>query len=201
MKNCGLSVFRGVFVSGLPFFGEMERWVAWNPSWREPFCSNRAAEQLIWNQISSDPSWWLGRPCISHFPFLYFRFPGCKDHEALVGVCWGQHLWCCLAGGHSIPVQNICLQGSLIPKGLFYLLFSHCTTPPPTCPPLSGARRHPYRNTTTDLTAARWEYLFFPGATVACSNDGSQEKGIVNGDHTVWKPNHSGRLLPALAGL
>lgn len=120
MKNCGLCVFRGVFVSGLPFFGEMERWVAWNPSWREPFCSSRAAEQLIWNQISSDPSWWLGRPCISHFPFLYFRFPGCKDHEALVGVCWGQHLWCCLAGGHSILVQNICLQGSLIPKGLFY---------------------------------------------------------------------------------
>lgn len=70
---------------------EIEGMVAWNHLWREPVWFIRTAEHLIVHQINSDPSWWLGTPCTSHFPFLPFKLPGCEDHGTLVEVCWGHN--------------------------------------------------------------------------------------------------------------
>lgn len=105
------------------------------------------------------------------------RLPGCKDYEALVGGCRGWRLWCYLAGRHSVPVQNMCLQGTL---SFFSPLATvlHSLLPYPTLP---RATKHLHRSTVSDPIAARWEHPDLPGAAFACSSDGGHERGIVKG--------------------
>lgn len=152
---------------------------------------------------NSDPTWWLGTPCTSHFPFLPFKLPGCEDHGTLVEVCWGHNTSKVTAplvlfgrrplsaSVKYLPPRHSCPERALLPC-LWPLYYTASYLPTIFwCD----------RSTVMHDTAAKWEHLVLPGAAFACSV--TVAKGVALLKEILLSENLTTLVgfLPVVAGL